>query len=359
MRLLINSFIVITTVLVSLNLEATTPKANQKHRLGDSAKFWQLNQTPQQTNLQIYLSKNAQQPLVSYDISQCRFCQGKDDNCNMDGIFPIIYGSYRRKTAMGLICHVGVHSQRFAIYDDEKQLFERYGNFFIDAYPTLNGVTLRYDDPVTNELTTEHWPEKDLFKIGTAFPTQQLIPNNKLSTNQQAIHQQLTTIIAQKKWQALQNKFSVTVQQKCVGKGKSKTIKQSRLWRELATIASSFPKVKSKYSPLLNYPFYVNTLNIDKQLYSTFFTQTNTPLLAGPSKSSAVIENLNHQLIKIVPLSAKEPYNTNQWHFVHTSELGYGYVAAATVQPIINWQLTVKEMTKGWKITKLGFCDKN
>jgi len=106
----------------------------------------------------------------------------------------------------------------------------------------------------------------------------------------------------------------------------------------------------------MRYPFYAGKLINKQQTYGAYLTQSTTPMRAGPNVSAPILSMLAYQLIKEVPLSAMESYNTNLWHFVHTSELRYGYVAASTVQPIIDWQLEVKELD-GWQITTLGYCD--
>lgn len=100
-----------------------------------------------------------------YDLSDCNFCSGEEDNCAQDGIFPIRYGAGGQQAALGVMCHVGAHSQRFRILLPQQQdgaaVFEVTGKYFATAQVFHGGVAVHYDTQDEQQVV-RIWPENAL-----------------------------------------------------------------------------------------------------------------------------------------------------------------------------------------------------
>jgi hypothetical protein len=88
-------------------------------------------------------------PAILHDLSDCRFCAAESanddsDNCQMDGVFPL---DLNQQQGIGVVCHVGAHSQRFSWYHAGKTRppVTLTGNYFVQFYQDRTGLQVTYD----------------------------------------------------------------------------------------------------------------------------------------------------------------------------------------------------------------------
>jgi len=149
---------------------ASKPTLNQD-TLFDNAKFtWKISRELNNQSLIIDGAPSGK-PRFSYDISDCSFCDGDEDNCQMDGVFSFSIQSLNRpstsKNQLGLVCHVGAHSQRIMIFDPSQELkqplFTQTGVYFVNYELEKNGIKIQFDTWAENsdqapQIKTIHWP---------------------------------------------------------------------------------------------------------------------------------------------------------------------------------------------------------
>lgn len=142
---------------------AEEPERGTKHKFEASDHYWQLGDDPLQ---ELRLFKSASdQPFARFDLSDCLFCEGEDDNCEEDGIKEITPASMPKEPILAVICHVGAHSQRLQILAPQRSskdaVFTVTGEYFVSYQPTSQGIIVQYDAPLADGSfgeVTSHWP---------------------------------------------------------------------------------------------------------------------------------------------------------------------------------------------------------
>ncbi|MGB0921026.1 MAG: hypothetical protein ACPG06_00680 [Alphaproteobacteria bacterium] len=140
---------------------AEEPSCRRGFSTDGVAPLWSLERDSYSSTLVV---TKAGEPLANrrYDISDCKFCLGEDDNCEQDGVFPIKHGEGGQKVAVGVTCHVGVHSQRIRIFlvshDAEGPVLDITGNYFVSVQAVPGGVLIDYDGD-GGEKFVRYWPK--------------------------------------------------------------------------------------------------------------------------------------------------------------------------------------------------------
>ncbi len=139
---------------------AAEPVAGQSHPIGNSGWHWMLSDP---TFYSIQLS-DTQDNRTVYDISECMFCSGEEDNCDEDGVYPVNLPG--NEPAVAVICHKGAHSQRVQVLapqrDREQPIWSVTGAYWVKSQPLDNGLKVTYDrlsDDGTPSINTVLWPQ--------------------------------------------------------------------------------------------------------------------------------------------------------------------------------------------------------
>ena len=100
---------------------------------------------------------------ATYDLSECLFCSGEEDNCDQNGVFPVKLPD--NEPAVVVVCHKGAHSQKLQVLapqrDKLKPVFEVTGDFWIKYEPQSQGLKVTYDRRQENgkvAIHSETWP---------------------------------------------------------------------------------------------------------------------------------------------------------------------------------------------------------
>lgn len=138
---------------------AAEPAAGQRQPLADTGWYWTLDAAEGQT---LRLS-GPQGGAAVYDISDCMFCSGEEDNCQQDGIHPLPLPD--NEPALAVICHVGAHSQQAQVVaplrDRQQPVFRVTGNYWVEHQLSNHGLTVNYDRRESNGEFSVHsarWP---------------------------------------------------------------------------------------------------------------------------------------------------------------------------------------------------------
>ena len=88
-------------------------------------------------------------PFASYDLENCVFCEGEDDNCESDGIVEINLTTRPEEPILAVTCHVGAHSQRFQILapwrNKTDAAYSVSGDYYVLYEIDSAGVSVEYD----------------------------------------------------------------------------------------------------------------------------------------------------------------------------------------------------------------------
>ncbi len=156
-------FSLILGLFIGIASLADEPVMNLKHSISKTGWWWILSKNQ---GLQLTLSSN-QGKSYYYDISECMFCSGEEDNCNQNGIFPItLLGN---EPILGVVCHQGAHSQQLQILaplrNAEQAVFSVTGDYWVDYQLTPKGIQIYYDRrPEENNSSPKRetfWPQQN------------------------------------------------------------------------------------------------------------------------------------------------------------------------------------------------------
>ena len=113
--------------------------------------------------------------LGRYDMEDCNYCEGLEDNCNQTGIRAHVLTS-RFNPVVVAVCNVGEHSQRIRLYDPVidpiQPIFARTGSYFLQYLAGENQLSINYDheevlvdddgngeSEILYSVLSETWPE--------------------------------------------------------------------------------------------------------------------------------------------------------------------------------------------------------
>ncbi len=158
-----NKFLGVFLVIIGIPLSSVAgePITGISQPIGDTGWSWTLSNTPRQ---HLQLSVTDDNPVV-YDISECIFCSGEDDNCEENGIYQV--NLQDNEPAIAVVCHKGAHSQRLQLLaplrDRQKPAFTVTGDYWVNYQPLPIGFKVSYDrrgDDGVPIMHTVFWPEQ-------------------------------------------------------------------------------------------------------------------------------------------------------------------------------------------------------
>ena len=105
--------------------------------------------------------------LAHYDLSDCMFCSGDEDNCQKDGIRSFRLTQTKDEPLLLVACHIGAHSQKLQIFaplrDRANPVQVTVGAYYVDYEIKDAEVLIRYDKYNPEGAPTQHiyrWPDE-------------------------------------------------------------------------------------------------------------------------------------------------------------------------------------------------------
>jgi len=137
-------------------------KPNQWHPFYHLSTYhWQVTQQQQ-----LYIQHH--HSLSTFDLSNCRFCRGKDDGCHATGIQAQQFSFYPNPVLIA-VCQTGAHSMKLMIFDPLKNqheaIYQTYGVYYLNYALHKNHLDIRFDGrkntcdtDICFQEKTVHWP---------------------------------------------------------------------------------------------------------------------------------------------------------------------------------------------------------
>ena len=158
MKIITTIFLFFSSLLFYTTANSTEPEVNKLHPILPTVYSWRLSQNEGLSQLEI-LNTNNKKALRKVDISDCMFCSGEEDNCDVGGIFAYSHQQIK-EPLLAVICHVGAHSQRFELFRPMQSgtaVVSITGDFYVDFTTSPQRITVRYDRNQQEKIT--HWPK--------------------------------------------------------------------------------------------------------------------------------------------------------------------------------------------------------
>ena len=150
-------------LVLNIPVYADEPLGGVRYKFEKLDHYWQLD-LDDSLILSLFEGQS-QSPRGQYDISNCQFCSGEDDNCERDGVVEINFISRPQEPVLAVTCHIGAHSQQLQILmpwkNENKAIHTMTGEYYITFERAPESITIEYDirnDDGTFMQMVESWP---------------------------------------------------------------------------------------------------------------------------------------------------------------------------------------------------------
>jgi len=150
----------------NVSAHSAEPVIGERQSFKASEYSWQLDLNPLLV-LDIYEGRSTK-PLWSYDLANCLYCDGVDDNCEADGIVEVNFVTLPEEPILAVVCHGGARCQRFQIFapwrNGTDAGFSVTGAYYISYEIRSADISVEYDARGKNnsfEPLVKIWPWTD------------------------------------------------------------------------------------------------------------------------------------------------------------------------------------------------------
>src|SRR3990167_2427358 len=103
--------------------------------------------------------------IASYELEGDRFCEGAEDNCELDGVFPLTLPALAQEPVLVAISHIGAHGQKLSVFrplkDRRQPVFTAVADYALYLRLRRDGLDVTIDRAGSGgEASREilHWP---------------------------------------------------------------------------------------------------------------------------------------------------------------------------------------------------------
>lgn len=156
---------ILIALLIPAIARAEVPPIGKSQPFFTALYKWRLDATAG-LSYNLMIRKESQGQLVArYDLEDLSFCEGAEDNCELDGIFVLDLPGMADEPVLVVIGHIGAHGQKLLIYrplkDKTKPVFEATADFALGLRVRRDGVDVTVDRALAGgEARQEqlYWP---------------------------------------------------------------------------------------------------------------------------------------------------------------------------------------------------------
>lgn len=317
--------------------------------------------------------------VARYHLEGGQFCAYDEDNCDLDGLFPIIVPEMKDEPVLGVIRHVGAHGQRLSILrplaDRKAPVFEATADFALGLRVRRERLFITLDRAMPcGEVKKEHlqWPSlgepptPDLGLPDVTLPTP--LP---LSPSAAAFEKQLRRIARDGDLDGFMALLADDVLVSFGGDGgKAEFAEHWRLdsemgrqllWQTLERLLDDggWNEAGGKdddgvdYAQRLTLPWFFAAWPQDADAENVFIAHVGAGLRAAPDRSAPVLTRLGDGGVVYGDVEEGEEalsWIGNGWLAVIAPGGDPGFVAQEDVVPLLETRMIAHETPQGWRI---------
>lgn len=317
--------------------------------------------------------------IARYHLEGGQFCAYDEDNCDLDGLFPIIVPEMKDEPVLGVIRHVGAHWQRLSILrplaDRKAPVFEVTADFALGLRVRRESLFITLDRAMPcGEVKKEHlqWPLSDEpAKPDLGLPDVILPTPLPLSPSAAAFEKQLRKIARDDDLDALMALLADDVLVSFGGDGgKAEFAEHWRLdsekerkllWQTLERLLDDggWNEAGGKdddgvdYAQRLTLPWFFAAWPQDADAENVFIAHAGAGLRAAPDRSAPVITRLGDGEVLYGNVEGGEEalsWTGKGWLAVIAPGGDLGFVAQEEIVPLLETRLIAVETPQGWRI---------
>lgn len=317
------------------------------------------------------------EPIAHYEIPDGSFCNHEDDNCQMDGIFPIILASVSKEPVLAAVTHLAKGGQKLTIFQPQKDparaIVEMEASKSLHLRPLPSGMAMELEHVLPNGKTSH---EKRLWLTGdqaacTKAPAVALARPPELKGSARTFDTKLRRIARTRDLDALMNVMTEDVLVSFGGNGGKAELTaqwqlqtsngQQRFWKEVDDLLSigAGPQARANTSAqpeAITYPWYFPAWPSAHEAYDIYMVPAGTPLRAGPDPNAPRIATLPFTHARLAPPDGQSEavdWMSADWLPVATPEHCLGYIRSQDAKPLLGTRLLARGESGTWKIEAL------
>ena len=361
------AFILLALLIPSL-AHAEIPVPGKMVRFANAPYAWRYDGPDIDPHI-VILDDKGGEPIARYAIDGGSFCDDDDDNCELDGIFPIVLASAPKEPVLGVVAHVGVHSQRISVFrplrDKAKPVFEATAEYALAFKLVPAGLFVEMeqadkDGNITRDMRM--WLTGD-DKTCRSAPDVSLATPPQLSPPAEKFTRKLQRITRARDLSAFVKLLSDDVLVSFGGNGgKQEFMEQWKLgtkegeaefWQVMDKLLAQ-PAWNDHETPqTLTFPWYFAAWPGEEDADDIFLSQPGTALRAGPDDKAPLFATLGFQVLRHQP--PEHDVDEIDWHatgWLPVAAPGHclGYVRGQDAVALLGTRLVVRETNDGWEI---------
>lgn len=316
------------------------------------------------------LDRQHGKPVARYELANAAFCDYEDDNCELDGIFPIILSSDPAQPVLVVISHVGAHGQKLSVFQPLKNahqpVFEAVADYALAIQLLPDGISVELAQAGkqgTGRRETRTW-QAGAMAVPCPVPVNVTLPvPPRLTQAAEVLASDLKRITRERDLAAFMALLTDEVLVSFGGNGgRDELIEywalhtdagRARFWAELDRVLAYGGWHAQADPQSVTWPWFFSAWPPSDDAYDIFFADTDTLVRAGPHAHSPVLTRLPFAPLRVAAPDGEPQvvdWLTTGWLPVAVPGHCLGYVPLAQVRPLLGTRMIARRINGAWKI---------
>ena len=325
------------------------------------------------------LDRASSEVIARYRLDGGQFCDHEDDNCDLDGIFPIVLSSMTDEPVLGVVRHVGAHGQALSILrplkDRRSPVFEAVADHALSFRLRSDRLEIAIDHVLPTgaaRLERLRWPT-DPGKVSPGpAPSAITLPTPPpVSTSAAEFVAKLRLIATERDIDEFMGLLNDDVMVSCGGSGGKAEFAghwrldtergRSTLWATLERLLEhgGWNEAGGKdddgvdFPERLALPWFFQAWPGDADAENAFIVEKTAPLRAAPELAAPIVARLAHPTVvhgRVEEGDEAPAWVDHGWLAVSAPESGLGFVRQEDVVPLLGTRILAVATPGGWKI---------
>jgi hypothetical protein len=305
--------------------------------------------------------------IARYVIAGGSFCDYEDDNCEMDGIFPVILAGTPQEPVLAAVTHVGDQGQKLSVFrplhNPSAAVFEATADYAVRVSPLPGGLfaeTERADSAGNLHRDMQMWVDGS-DSACTAAPVTALPDPPHPSAHAAALENDLRRIARNRDLPAFVDRLTDDVLVSFGGNGGRQEFLSSldrdggeaTFWDTLDRLLAQGGWNGADDPEMVTWPWYFAAWPAEDDGYDAYLGGPGLTLRAGPDERAPVLQTLGFGVLRLFAPEPEEDaidWHSFGWLPVATPGFCLGYVRADQVTPLLGTRMIARREGGEWKI---------
>lgn len=334
---------------------------------------WRLEGSDRDPSI-VVLHADSGESLARFDIGGGSFCVSDDNNCDLDGIFPIVLASAPQEPVLGVVAHVGAGAgelgQLISVFrplrDMAKPVFEAVADYALILKVMPDGLVVELEMlGAEDQIVREHrmWIAGDQGHCAEFAAL--MLPDPPAPSREAAdLENTLRRIARDRNLHDFVTLMSDDVLVSFGGDGGKQEFYSSLdlgheingealFWKTLDRLLATGGWNENASPQSMTWPWFFPAWPDDDDGYDAFIAGPDVALRAGPDDTAPVLARLGFGALRFAAPDADA--ETVDWHafgWLPVAAPGHclGYVRAVDATPLLGTRMVASETEDGWKI---------